>query len=275
MEPAAARSDSRRIGMPITLRETPAGPQDHKLIRRQPAEHAELNGIAEQPALVSIFNATNLDVVTIRTDDIELIEEMFSRLNEAVPLNAAEKRNAFGGPCPRAVRELSKFIFTKKLPFKNSRYRHYDLAAKFLYWENQLRVTESEEKSLRDVKKYRLDTFFREMKEAPEGEAWVAADQEAVKQRLDTLTKAFVESDYLLASIGMVSVYFLLAQKRAAERRVFPRRNTLIEFENGRSLRRMPDEDELGPGQYQLLEFNCLAQSPQRWQRSYIPVAGA
>ena len=129
--------------------------------------------------MVIIFNATNLDVVTIRTDDIELIEEMFSRLNEAVPLNAAEKRNAFGGPCPKAVRELSKLtFFDKKLPFKILVIGYYDLAAKFLYWEDQLRVTQSEEKSLRDVKKYRLDTFFRDMKESPDGEARVEADRD-------------------------------------------------------------------------------------------------
>jgi len=42
VEPAAARSDSPAPRHVITLRETPAGPQDHKPIGRQPAEHAEL-----------------------------------------------------------------------------------------------------------------------------------------------------------------------------------------------------------------------------------------
>src|SRR5579863_8184040 len=49
------------------------------------------------PKLKTIFDATSLSVVVVRTSDEDLIEEMFSRLNEAVPLNAAEKRNAFGG----------------------------------------------------------------------------------------------------------------------------------------------------------------------------------
>jgi hypothetical protein len=48
------------------------------------------------PQLKSRFDATPIDIVTIRTNDIDLIEDMFSRLNEAVPLNAPEKRNAFG-----------------------------------------------------------------------------------------------------------------------------------------------------------------------------------
>lgn len=222
--------------------------------------YAELH--KEQPSLVSLLNATNLDIVTIRTDDIELIEEMFSRLNEAVPLNAAEKRNAFGGPCPGAVRRLQKLsFFQKKLPFGNSRYRHYDLAAKFLYWEDQARVSGAQE-PVRDVKKYRLDTFFKTMKDVVDGAAMVAADEEATKLRLSKLTTTFIDSDSLLASIGIVSVYYLLAQKRAYEKRDYPSRQILLDFENQRKLNRMTDEDQLKRGEYQLLEFNRLAQSP-------------
>ncbi len=218
----------------------------------------------DQPRLVSKLNATNLDIVTIRTDDTELIEEMFSRLNEAVPLNAAEKRNAFGGPCPSAVRELSELpFFKKKLPFNNSRYRHYDLAAKFLHWEDQFRVAVTDEKPpLRDVKKYRLDTFFRDMKKEKDGAVRVATDKKMVESRLNILTGTFTNNDPLLTSIGMVSVYYLLAQSRSSEGRDFPGHTILLEFENGRRIKRVPDEDELRPGQYQLQEFNRLAQSP-------------
>ena len=52
------------------------------------------------PKVKARFDATTLDIITIRTNDIELIEDMFSRLNEAVPLNAPEKRGALGGPLP-------------------------------------------------------------------------------------------------------------------------------------------------------------------------------
>jgi hypothetical protein len=218
--------------------------------------------VEQQPALVSLLNATNLDIVTIRTEDTELIEEMFSRLNEAVPLNAAEKRNAFGGPCPIAVRDLSNLaFFTRKLPFNNSRYRHYDLAAKFLYWEDQVLHAGPDDKPLRDVKKYRLDNFFREMKNT-EAVLRVTGDQEAVTERADLLGKVFINSDFLLASIGMVSVYYLLAQRRALAGREFPHRSILLTFEQGRKLRRMADEDVLDRGEYFLLEFNRLAQSP-------------
>jgi len=82
------------------------------------------------PNLASLLQSTSMSIITIQTEDIELIEEMFSRLNEAVPLNAAEKRNAFHGPLPKVIRELARDpFFVRKLPFSNSRYRHLDLAS--------------------------------------------------------------------------------------------------------------------------------------------------
>ena len=59
---------------------------------------------------------------------------MFSRLNEAVPLAAAEKRNAFGGPLTVIFRQLAEHRFFKeKAKISASRYRHHDLVAKLLY----------------------------------------------------------------------------------------------------------------------------------------------
>src|SRR5258708_6358863 len=61
---------------------------------------------AKYPQIKARLDATPLDIVTIRTNDIELIEDMFSRLNEAVPLNAPEKRGALGGPLPPVIKKL-------------------------------------------------------------------------------------------------------------------------------------------------------------------------
>lgn len=223
----------------------------------------------ERPDLINLLDATALDIITVRTDDLELIEEMFSRLNEAVPLNAAEKRNAFGGPCPPAVRRLSeREFFTKKLPFTNSRYRHYDLAAKFLYWEDRSQRSGDMETDARpvaqvpDVKKYRLDTFFREMKGATDAESRVEADELAVESVLDALESLFIDSDPLLGSVGMVHLYYLLAGFANKEAAQLPSREALMEFDRARRAHRVADEDDLRPGQYQLLEFDRLAQSP-------------
>src|SRR5207249_1174902 len=118
----------------------------------------------QYPKLKSRFDATSLPIILIQTRDVELIEEMFSRLNEAVPLNAAEKRNAFGGPLPPIIRELSKHkFFDDKLPYGNRRYRHLDLATKFLYIEHNRKFT--------DTKKTYLDQFVRSYKSRSEPDA--------------------------------------------------------------------------------------------------------
>ena len=70
----------------------------------------------EHTAIHARFTGRPLSIITIKTSDIDLIEDMFSRLNEAVPLNAAEKRNAFGGPLPVTIRKLVKEKFFDRVP---------------------------------------------------------------------------------------------------------------------------------------------------------------
>ena len=134
------------------------------------------------PRIKSRFDATSLDVITIQTDDIDLIDDMFSRLNEAVPLNAAEGRNAYAGPMPKAIREVAKHtFFTKRLPFVNSRYKHYDLAAKFLYLESSGTIV--------DTKKAYLDAFVLDYANSPN---FAASDLEGkVKAVLDKMGGIF------------------------------------------------------------------------------------
>jgi len=66
------------------------------------------------PKIKSRFDAFSLPIVTVETDEIELIEDMFSRLNEAVPLNSAEKRRAIGGDMVKAVDDIAKLSFSSK-----------------------------------------------------------------------------------------------------------------------------------------------------------------
>src|SRR5258707_8905785 len=85
------------------------------------------------PDLKVQLDSFQLTTICIETDELEMIEEMFSRLNESAPLAAPEKRNAYGGPLPVAIRKLATEAFFKtRLPFPNKRYRHFDLATKFL-----------------------------------------------------------------------------------------------------------------------------------------------
>ena len=61
--------------------------------------------------LKTILDSYTMPVMNVLTDDQDLIEEMFSRLNEAVPLNAAEKRNAMGGPMAPIIRDVASHAF--------------------------------------------------------------------------------------------------------------------------------------------------------------------
>ena len=205
------------------------------------------------PDLKTDFDSSALDVVAIQTDDIELIEEMFSRLNEAVPLNAAEKRNAKPGPLPPAVRRLSEHAFwQRKVPFANTRYRHYDLAAKMLYIESR--------KVVPDTKKAYLDKFFNDnMEVAP---AAIEPYIEAASQTLTDMTAVFTDNDGLLRSVGMLILYFHLFKAARAMRIDLPSHASLVEFEETRRRNRVLAENDITSAEYDLLEFDRYAQSP-------------
>jgi len=210
---------------------------------------------AEFPRLKATLDSRNLTVVTIQTPELELIEEMFSRLNEAVPLNAAEKRNALRGPIPHVIRALSEHRFFKEaLPFGNSRYRHFDIACKFLYLADEQKIV--------DLKKIRLDEFvidFRDNRTKEEAET--LGDQ--VVTLLDSMAQALVDRDPLLNQIGMVTLYFLLyAGIEAPEQSFELSRSLLVAFEQARLDNRAIAEQDVAKASYELLEFDRYAQSP-------------
>jgi hypothetical protein len=214
--------------------------------------YAELQ--AEEDDIAGLFDATSLDIMLIQTSEIELIEEMFSRLNEAVPLNAAEKRNGRGGPLRPAVQQLcTRSFFRERLPFENTRYRHFDLATKFLLF--------ADEGGAADTKKRRLDDFWDTFRQSSN----TARAEELTKivgQVLAKMEKTFVERDRLLTSVGMVAVYFLYFLELGERGGRSPLRGELVAFDRARRLNRFDDEDDLPRAMRRLVEFDRLAQSP-------------
>ena len=153
------------------------------------------------PEIRADFDAYSLHVVTIEADDLEVIEDLFSRLNEAMPLNAAEKRNARPGPLPPMVRELARHdFFTAKLPFGNTRYRHFDIVAKTLLVASRDTVP--------DTKKIHLDSFCESHAQSSVED--VARFGTRVGEVLDAMVSCFIDRDSLLRSVGMISLYFIL-----------------------------------------------------------------
>jgi len=206
------------------------------------------------PDIKQDFDSFSLNIITIDTDDIELIEDLFSRLNEAMPLNAAEKRNARPGPLPRLVREIARHgFFQDKLPFTNNRYRHYDIIAKMLLMASRDHVA--------DTKKVYIDGFFEEHAES--SAAQVDGLKTSVEEVLDGLEDVFVDADPLLRSVGMISLYFLMFEA-AVDQSLLSQmsRAAFQDFETQRADNRRAAEIDITRADYNLLEFDRFTQSP-------------
>ena len=216
------------------------------------------------PHIMARFDGTPLDIVTIRTDDLELIEDMFSRLNEAVPLNAPEKRGALGGPLPMAIKKIADHTFLKThVPFPDRRYRHRDLAAKFLYIEFEDGVVNTKKSNLdgfvKDFKRWREDRNKRATVNA------VTKLINTVGKTLNVMVSVFLKNDSLLRQVGMVTVYYHLCRNVQRESVTEISREMLDQFEKVRRQNRELVELEGERAQAvntELLEFDKHSQTP-------------
>jgi hypothetical protein len=183
-----------------------------------------------------------------------MIEEMFSRLNESAPLTAPEKRNAYGGPLPGAIRKLaSESFFTGNIPFSNKRYRHFDLATKFLYAENDGKVV--------DTKKAYLDRFVENF--AGQSRGKMPSFLKLAQDNVTRMAGVFIQKDPLLRQVGIVLLYYHLF--RVAHEQGWVQtitRKRLADFDKLRELNREKAEQGLTRANYDLIEFDRFAQSP-------------
>jgi len=207
------------------------------------------------PKIKIKFDSYVLPIINVVTDDIELIEEMFSRLNEAVPLNSPEKRNAIGGSLVKCIRELSDHqFFTQKVSFSNKRYQHYEVLARILLIESHLIFNEK----LVDTKKEFLDKLASSYKNE---ETKVASMKGVVTQVLDQLSSIFNDKDSLLRSQGNMIVYYLLAKSDSEEPTKFTRENLEKFLENvkeNKDLASKATEDEYEKIDYELIQYSKL-----------------
>jgi len=214
--------------------------------------YAELG--KEYPDLKVQFDSFQLSAICIETDELEMIEEMFSRLNESAPLTAPEKRNAYGGPLPEAIRKLAtgKF-FATDLPFPNKRYRHFDLAAKFLLAESIGKVV--------DTKKAYLDKFVEDYGSKPRNKMPEFFGK--AKENVGLMANVFIQKDPLLRQVGMVILYYhLFRVAHVGGWGQMISRKRLAEFETLREANRKKAEQGLAMANYDLIEFDRFSQSP-------------
>lgn len=207
------------------------------------------------PKIKSRFDAFSLPIVTVETNDIELIEDMFSRLNEAVPLNSAEKRRAIGGDVVKAVDEIAKHVFfTTKVKFGNRRYQHKEAAIRLLFIAHHNR-----ENKIVDTKKPLLDGFTKDYKKG--NAAYIKGLRTEVLEVLEKLESIFIDEDPLLYAQATVPVYVLtyLALSGQDKSAKFSR-TRLIKFNDSRTANRTAAENDIAHADFELLEFDRLSQ---------------
>ncbi|MDD5005151.1 MAG: DUF262 domain-containing protein [Candidatus Omnitrophica bacterium] len=208
------------------------------------------------PSLKVIFDSSVLPIIGVETDDIELIEDMFSRLNEAVPLNAAEKRNAMGGQMVRMINEVaSHTFFTKEVKFSDNRYQHREVAARLLFLEDCI----LRHKKIIDTKKLYLDAFVQEYKYNADLNANDLGNR--VKNVLNEMRNIFNEDDVLLSTQSVPTIYYLLFRSALIQGSLGSiSRKKLVNFKERVANNRQIAEEDLKKADFELLEFDRMSQ---------------
>lgn len=204
------------------------------------------------------FDSFVLPIVTVETagDDLDLIEDMFSRLNEAVPLNAAEKRNAIGGDLIGAINALAAHkYFMENVRFSSSRYKHREVSARFLLIEDSIRIN----KSLVDTKREYLDAMANKYKNG-HGK-YVMEIRDAALSVLNEMASEFTYKDELLMAQGIQSVYYLIFRTAVKfDQLSLVNRPKLLEFRKKLSENRDMAARDYENASFELLEFDRLNQ---------------
>ncbi len=209
----------------------------------------------EFPRIRIQFDSFVLPIVGVTTDDEFLIEDMFSRLNEAVPLNAAEKRNAMGGVAVKVIRDISHHdYFENKIIIANKRYQHLEVSSRILLSENSIQ----ESNKLVDTKKVYLDKFVQDNFDNDQKMDNLKNDVEVV---LNEMSKVFSESDELLRAQGNMVLYYLLFRNAMQSSEIDKvSRRKLLQFRDELTTNRKIAENDYANSKFELLEFDRLSQ---------------
>ncbi|MEP4786256.1 MAG: DUF262 domain-containing protein, partial [Gilvibacter sp.] len=217
------------------------------------------NDIANQYPKIKIkIDSFVLPIVTVTTSDgdLDLIEDMFSRLNEAVPLNAAEKRNAFTGPMVLAIRKVSTHpFFNDSVRFSNKRYQYLEISARMLLTEHSLQRTGK----LTDTKKVYLDSMTKDY--VGTNSRVPAKLRAKVIPVLNAMKETFTKKDELLAAQGNMIIYYLI-HRFAMENDELSKitRNKLLKFRKKLAKNRKIAEESYTDSSFALLEYDRLSQ---------------
>lgn len=204
-----------------------------------------------------LFKSRTLDVVLVQNANEDDIEELFSRLNNGEPLNAAEKRNAMGGAMCALIRKVAQHkFFAEKVRFPNSRSAYFEVAAKLLLIEAAVIAGGDMFVSLQ--KRY-LDDLVRTRRDMSDRDHNTLYNR--VDETLQKLSRIFLDSDPLLGKQAYLPMYYLFAKvitRDYAHAELFASLKAFLpSFQALRQKNLEADESECDPT---LIEFGRLIQ---------------
>lgn len=215
----------------------------------------------EYPHLADRFWGFVLPIVVVHANSGDLVEEMFTRLNAATALNAAEKRNSIQSPTKEAANRLADHeLLVSRSPIRSARYKYRELAAKFLAIEHQLDTKDK----LSDTKAATLLDLFRATRGAERSISDAEMDKYEARAMgtLDRMMSVFIENDPLLRSIGTVVVYYICFREADFASAVQPSMLQMFEDARRRAARMNDSNPEYAKRPYaRLREYNVLVQS--------------
>jgi len=161
------------------------------------------------PAWQRVLRSTYLAVVLIQNATPADIEDLFSRLNNGEPLNAAERRNALGGDVMKLAREVAGHpLFVERTRFSNARYGYLDAATRIVVIEWG---AEADPRTVPDLRASALDAFIREHRTIPAARRRRLLGR--VHAQLDRMCQVFMAEDPLLGSQAAPPFYYLLVRR--------------------------------------------------------------
>jgi len=100
------------------------------------------------------FRSFSVTLVKVRGFSDEEVRDLFRRINSGIPLNVAERLNAYPGNIVLTVRKLSEHPFFEKITYlKPTRYRYLHVSAQLLMLEKN---------GITDISPKALFTFFEQ-----------------------------------------------------------------------------------------------------------------
>lgn len=186
------------------------------------------------------LHSYNLSLVELDEAEDHEIEEMFIRLQNGVPLNAAEKRNAIAGGIRDFVRGIASqhSLLTQSVPFPGNRFAHDEAVAQMLLIELRGGPT--------PVTSAKLSGMYDDGEKFAEG----SPDAVRFKRVLNFLAQAFPQRTPELRKATVISLYTVASEtlaKYAIQKRARGFGKWFVDFERRRREEENKPEDEMDP----------------------------